>query len=473
MRASPNFNRLFPEATQPITPSQESGLIKLGQAMRDVQERAGQDTPKIGYTYFGQFVDHDLTQDRTLLNGPYQNPADTRNYRTGYLDLDNVYGGGPTDSGSSRLYEGPVEAATFIIGSTPLGHPRDVHFVDGKPMIPDDGDPRDLENVMVRQIHVLLMKFHNETIRQLTANPPLIIFPDGTQPTGGSFFDQARKLVTWHYQWIVRNKYFEAILKRDIWYKLIDRTLPITRQTDFSIPIEFATAAFRFGHSMVRNSYPLNCKNVDVQLTDLVADPERPMPLADNQIIEWGLFFLGLAASRPSTGSSFIDTSITGALHDMPPISLPVRALLRGARYKIASGQQVFEEFLRANLVTEGDRLSADELTRDVHNVSGTELKNANLQDNTPLFYYILKEAELRENDGRTLGSLGSLIIAQVIETALQSDLESYISVFGTGWRRPSWTRPNRGRGSVESISDIAKLVGDDELLFNCQPIGV
>src|SRR6202035_4636141 len=122
-----------------------------------------------------------------------------------------------------------------------------------------------------------------------------------------------------------------------------------------------------------------------------------------------------------------------------------------------------------AGLVKASDQLSADDLRQDVHNRTGTELGNANLQENTPLFYYILKEAELRVNDGRTLGTVGSIIVAQVLETALQADDKNYLRVFGADWNPPFWTRQNGRPGRVELISDIVKLVGDDTLLFGCQ----
>ena len=107
---------MFPPAAQPITPAQEPGLIALGDSMRDPKERAGKWTPRIGYTYFGQFIDHDITYDRTDIDGPYSDPETTQNSRTAYLDLDSLYGGGPQVS--SQLYEGAVGAETFKLGQT-------------------------------------------------------------------------------------------------------------------------------------------------------------------------------------------------------------------------------------------------------------------------------------------------------------------------------------------------------------------
>ena len=118
MRAEPKgfFSRLFAKAAQPITRDREEGLIALGRAMRYTVEREGTHTPRVGFTYFGQFLGHDLTHDATPLAGPYSNPEETPNFRTAAFDLDHVYGGGPEKS--PYLYEGESGAETFKIGAT-------------------------------------------------------------------------------------------------------------------------------------------------------------------------------------------------------------------------------------------------------------------------------------------------------------------------------------------------------------------
>ena len=50
----------------------------------------------------------------------------------------------------------------------------------------------------------------------------------------------------------------------------------------------------------------------------------------------------------------------------------------------------------------------------------------------TPLFYYILKEAQLRE-DGLRLGPVGARIVAEVFVGLLQLDPDSYLTV------EPDW----------------------------------
>src|ERR1041385_6320120 len=111
-----HYSRLFPPPTRPIDKDDEEKLIKLGQAMRYDVVREGTLTPRVGYTYFSQFVGHDVTYDPTPLEGPYVEPERTPNLRTPYLDLDHVYGGGPRRS--PNLYEGDLGAEIFKLGAT-------------------------------------------------------------------------------------------------------------------------------------------------------------------------------------------------------------------------------------------------------------------------------------------------------------------------------------------------------------------
>ena len=73
----------------------------------------------------------------------------------------------------------------------------------------------------------------------------------------------------------------------------------------------------------------------------------------------------------------------------------------------------------------------------------------ASFVESTPLFYYILKEAELRE-DGLRLGPVGARMVAEVFIGLLQLDPDSYFSV------QPGWvpTLPTHD-GSPQSFRMI------------------
>ncbi len=475
------YSRLFPVPTRSLSRSEEEKLIRLGDAMRYNVEREGTLTPRVGYTYFSQFVGHDLTYDPTPLDGPYLEPQQTPNYRTPYLDLDHVYGGGPNHS--PHLYRGERGSETFKLGgTTPTGYPRDLPIENGAILLGDKEDRRNLDNLILRQLHVLFLKFHNEAVNQLSAKPPAIVGIENLGP--GTTFERAQRLTRWHYQWVVRHDLLSRILHPSVWNHQ-NRIVWTSSQAKhpFAIPIEFSLAAFRFGHSMVRNAYGLNCRQERVNLSDLMALGQRPSPVPDDFLIEWGRFFDGLPGSGPVASSSFIDTSIAAPLHDLSPSiirlsgemgrsveppRLPVRTLLRGARAKLPAGQEVADALVRQGMIKSEDRLTGEQLTQDTFNRAGSVLRDVGLEENTPLFYYLLKEAELIAN-GLTLGPIGSYIVAAVIEGALVADPNSYVSVIGPDWKLPLWRFPSGMDEQVSSMIRIIRLVGDNQLLPECE----
>ena len=445
--------------------------------MRYEVEREGTLTPRIGYTYFGQFLGHDLSHDGTPLAGPYLEPEKTPNFRTPSFDLDHIYGNGP--EGSPYLYEGEEGAETFKIGETiPSGYRRDLPVQHGHVLIGDMEDTRNIDNLLLRQLHVLFLKFHNEAIRQLRTNAELA---GAAESLGGTLFERARRLVCWHYQWIIRHDYLPRILHNDFWRRQSQR-LPRKAGKDFSVPIEFSLAAFRFGHSMVRNAYRLNCRRKRVVIGELMELGQRAEPISDDDLVEWGTFFDGLPTSGPPASSSYIDTSVSRAMHGLSagtirlanplesidPSNLPVRTLLRGARARLPSGQEAAEVLEDQGKIEASDRLTSSELTTDTCDRSGTVLSRYGLEGNTPLFYYILKEGELR-GKGLSLGPVGSHIISETIQGALETDAGGYMAVAGPEWQLPRWRFPSGLDRPVNSLIGIVRLVGDEKLLPECE----
>ena len=474
------YSRLFGRPAEPIGRKAENELVELGKSMRYGVEREGTLTPRVGYTYFAQFVGHDLTHDSTPLAGPYAEPELTPNYRTPSLDLDHIYGGGP--EASPFLYEGEPGAELFKIGTTtPEGYLRDLPVEHGMVLIGDLQDTRNLDNLILRQLHVVFLKFHNEAIRQLGSTPPSISGIDNLGP--GTLFERAQRLVRWQYQWIVRHDFLPRILHTDVWNHQKQR---IPRRPEpgksYSVPIEFSLAAFRFGHSMVRNAYRLNCRQKRVVIGELMALGQKASPIPDDYLIEWGTFFDGLPTSGPQASSNFIDTSVSLAMHGLSPSTirlsnsreppdpsnLPVRTLLRGARAGLPSGQEVADALLARGRIRSGDRLTTSQLTEDTCDQSGSVLREMGLEHNTPLFYYLLKEAELT-SEGLALGPIGSHIVSDVIQGALEADPESYISAVGPKWNLPSWRFPSGSRRPINSLIGIIQLIGDDKLLPECE----
>jgi hypothetical protein len=471
------YSRLFPPPANPLLAHDEEKLIDLGRAMRYSIEREGTLTPRVGYTYFGQIVGHDLSHDTTPLDGPYPSPEQTPNYRTPFLNLDQIYGGGP--AASPELYEGAPGAEVFKIGRT-LGHGylRDLPLGHGNVLI---ADRRNLDNLIVRQLHVLFLKFHNAAVEQLDRQVPSVRGIDNLGP--GTVFERAQRLVRWHYQWIVRHDFLPRVLDAKVWTYPSTDDSPSRKEDRNSIPVEFSLAAYRFGHSMVRNAYGLNCRKKRVELPELMALGHIATPVPDDYVIEWGRFFDGLPASGPVASSSYIDTSIAGPMHDLSaPVlrlcnqtdlstnraDLPVRTLLRGARAQLPSGQEVAAALLKQGKIRASDSLTEEQLATDTCDHSGTVLRETGLHGNTPLFYYLLKEAELI-GLGRTLGPVGSQIVLDVIRRVLRDDRNSYRSVAGRDWNLPLWRFPNGTSKQVNSLIRIIQLVGDTEFLPGCK----
>jgi hypothetical protein len=111
--------------------------------MRYTAEREGTLTPRVGFTYFGQFVGHDLSHDPSPIENSQADTLQIPNYRSPHLNLEQIYGGGPKNS--PHLYEGETGAKVFKIGTTAEGtHRRDLPIEKGKLLVADN---RNLDNL--------------------------------------------------------------------------------------------------------------------------------------------------------------------------------------------------------------------------------------------------------------------------------------------------------------------------------------
>lgn len=456
--SSSGFGRMFPEL--PLLPPadpKEAGLMELGEAMIEVPHPTAnlalQATPKAGYTYLGQFIDHDLTLDLTPLSrAGGTDLSQTTNFRTPRLDLEHLYGGGPDVW--PFLYERTRlrSAARFLIGrtiptsdlqSSPNDLPRST---DGIALV---GDPRQDENLIIAQLHVAFLKLHNAIIGNAEA-----LDASSHYRKAGSTFDAARRVLTWHYQWVVRHDFLGQILDKEVFSGLDEMELRRrgAGATEFRIPVEFSLGAFRFGHSMVREDYFYNDAHPRaLLLEDILAQTGAGgrgfAGLPADWVIDWERFFFVGAGDGTARHSNAINTEMADGLHKLPggprdSRHLSVRTLQRGERVRLPSGQAV------------AIALGVPPLTRNQVS-SGPHkpiLEKYGYDTQTPLWYYFLKEAEMRENGGERLGPAGSLIVGRVILDALLSDPNSYLSV------DPSWT-PTLGP-SNPGLFGMAELLG-------------
>ena len=83
------------------------------------------------------------------------------------------------------------------------------------------------------------------------------------------------------------------------------------------------------------------------------------------------------------------------------------------------------------------------------------EMAPHGLAESTPLWYYVLNEAEVMEN-GQRLGPVGAGIVGEVFVGLLQSDASSYLS------QQPDWTPtlPSAGGAGTFRITDLLKFAG-------------
>jgi hypothetical protein len=170
------------------------------------------------------------------------------------------------------------------------------------------------------------------------------------------------------------------------------------------MPVEFSAAAFRFGHSMARPTYGLNGTVQDVPIFVDSATPGafehlggfRRLPAG--WTVDWR-FFVNIGGSRPQL-SRRIDTRLAAPLFRLPPgldanrNALAVLNLRRGKALRLPSGQAVAARMSVTPLAPAELGLDKLGLAPD---------HQAALTADTPLWYYILREAEVRP---RRRGSL-------------------------------------------------------------------
>ena len=446
------YSRLFEPVTPPFDPKI---MVALGCSMEREGTRIpfGDQTTTVpaGYTYFGQFIDHDITRDDTLLeNAGKQSPAQTVNGGEGQLDLDHLYGEGPASPVYADLYE--ADGASFKLGDVQTGNGEKFDLPLNEKGEPASVDDRSSENIILRQVCVLFMKLHNVAVQE---SPPTL--PPAKR------FEAARERVRWQYQWLVREDYLFRICSAQIFREVIGNgNRMIDWQTDgFSIPVEFSQAAFRFGHSMVRPAYILRNHGGSVSLTDLFSGPECSGAIHVEHAVDWNKFLtVGLEASMA------IDTTIAEPLANLPPDhlhhlvtadappmppQLSVRTLVRGAATGLPTGEEVATALGRAPLRAGKPPGYAEDPWKT--------LDDFGLTEKTPLWYYVLLEAELEQRGGR-LGTVGSRLVAEVIDGSLRADPDSFLSRNGVGWVPPPWKRRDGKLIPIRRLIDVAGVVG-------------
>jgi hypothetical protein len=438
-----HFSRLGRRGTQVSRPIR----VAVAKAMA----HAGGGSPGIpaGYTYLGQFLDHDLTFDKTPL-GPDVSPAEMLQNRSPALDLDSLYGNGPGSAGSLKFFAAnrrklKTGKTVKTSNANPAANGFDVPRDGDLALIPD---PRNDENLAVAQTHAAMIRFHNRVVDELASVP------------ADQRFRAARKAVTKHYQWMIRHDYLTRIcdpaVVDDVFLngrKIFEVGASPTAVP--TMPIEFSIAAFRVGHSMVRAAYEWNAVfGPDIANLPTLFDFSgtsgfltEANPLPANWPVDWRRMYDFPAAGHPAleappgkfNRAMRIDTRIVDPLATLPlktvglttdpsaPITLNLafRNLERAKMVKLASGQGMVK-FLK----DKGVNVAA--LTKaKIRNGSGgaslsglTTPQRQALLDHTPLWFYILREAEL---NGGQLTGVGARIVAETFHRAMEGSRFSIV----------------------------------------------
>lgn len=406
------FGALFPHLPRLISnPHDLHAAGKPGGPMDEgVHGSIGATTTPLGYVFLGQFIDHDITLDVTSSFDKLNDPEATRNFRTPALDLDCIYGAGP--EASPHLYyhapPNPTQRQKEIDGKHLLTYDDDlVRAVSGSTSNPNRaaliGDPRNDENRIVSQLQLTMHYFHNAVVDHLIA----------THVPANEVFEEAQKITRWHYQWVIVHDFLVRMVGKSLVDDILCNGTKIFQCENHPfIPIEFAGAAYRFGHTMVTMKVKYNNQN---QTVDLFG-PELGNGFTANAAgpIEWNNFF---GNSAQTAGA--VDVRLPKDLLDLPFLesgprsSLATRNLLRAQSFGLPSGQAIHAAVSEAC----GQNLPMPDL-------SGIGLPDS-LVECTPLWLYVLAEGNL--SNGQQLGPVGGRIVAEVLIGLLECDNTSYL----------------------------------------------
>jgi hypothetical protein len=391
-----------------------------------------------GYTYFGQFVDHDITFDISSSLNVGTDANTINNMRTPALDLDSLYSRGPGLDPFIYAFpaSGPPTAVKFQLGTNTNvgpGGPSSTGAPGGMvtqstfdvPRVPGSltaiiGDPRNDENLIVVQFHHAMMRFHNAVVDLLLA-----------ASFAGDIFAEAKRIVTHHYQWAVVHDFLHRICgPAAVNNALATVVAPIG--SSFRMPVEFAVAAYRFGHSMIRDTYWVNFNFPTATLGQVFEFNRVPrLPVFSNCVVDFNALFDTGVPVPVHNKARRIDSFMAPGLESLPGFTgmmaiLATRNLRRGLAFGLPSGQGMAGFFGIAPMtpaqLTSG--LPANEVA--LLNLSGgVPLKR------TPLWYYVLREAAVLSG-GNQLGPVGGRIVAETFVRMLKRDASSFLNVPGS-----------------------------------------
>lgn len=407
----------------------------------------------VGFVFFGQFVDHDITLDvSSTLDGNHR-AGDIANARTPTLDLDCVYGSGhETMPFMYSQLDGPYKGAKLVT-ATELGkrghEANDVPRVNNVALI---GDFRNDENRIVSQLQLAMIRYHNAICEDLHTDDPSL--------EGAELFEAARSHCVSHYHWAILHDFLPAMCGAGV----VDRILAHGRQHytpkgEPFIPVEFSVAAYRFGHGMAPQKLTIRSRGKELPLFgDKLGSGFSPVP-GDDAVVDWAKLLDVPSSSAKVQMADRCAPLLAPILLKLPaPVdgemrSLATRNLMRGQSFLLPSGEVVAE---RMGI----DDAHIAKVTKAANKASGGLLHNG-----TPLWFYILTEADVigREDrhgkfePGEGLGPVGATIVAEVLIGLMQADPRSWLH------NNRSW-QATKGQRTVGELLTYADPEADEIL---------
>ena len=485
-----DFDFLFPDLQNdpnnllPEDASTPANLQRLGKTMIDNigNDPAGDADMSALMTYFGQFIDHDITlelasADLPTLTSPALTPLpldqirnNLKNARSATLDLDSVYDL-PAERAGDKMVIGKVSPTNDP--NPPFARPAgkdDFNDLPRGPRTTDPatdraaniGDPRNDENTIVAQLHLAFLLAHNKLVDR---------WNDFTNP---------RRVLRQHYQHLVIHDFLMKVADKNIVQGILDNGTQFFKpfQEPFFMPLEFAVAGYRFGHTMVRKDYDFNVNfnthggvratlGLLFTFTALTGQlgggglPESET-LPENWIIEWENF----TGDNPRSRARSFDTRLVNPLFHLTNSTgteevglgamLAVRNLLRGYLLRMPTGQALAQ----AMNLTPLTAAEIEEVAAKVDPEPGKEsqldvLRSSGFSERTPLWYYILAEAAFHAN-GKHLGPVGSTLISEVLIGLIN---KSENSILRTMFWEPTLPMANKGKFTLEDLLRFAGVL--------------
>lgn len=488
------FGRMFRNLPS-FEPSDESIKKYVDHLLRSPEgSTLDNDRTPAGFTYLGQFIDHDLTFDPVSSLDRQNDPDALQSFRTPRLDLDSVYGAGP--KAQPYLYQ--KDKAKLLVGQG-VGDEVDEDKEDDLPRNGDNevaltGDPRNDENILVGQLQLAFIKLHNRLVDDIRAALNGKSDPESLEPhhkalldslwdkSDGGVFREAQRMTRWHYQWVVLKEFLPkicgdetvaALLEEEdrgdagIYRRVKDLEFYKPRESPY-IPVEWSVAAYRYGHSQIRPFYDLNAKtkqaNPDIEIFIENPDDQPLQHLAGGRklpefwTLDWSFFF-----------------------NENPPDTEPTSQKGQKINTRLAGGLRFIAGDGEEDAATRTNRFLGDlnlKRGRSMGLPSGqavarlmgyAPVEQEDFEDGeTPLWFYVLKEAEVKAR-GEHLGPVGGRIVAEVILGILKADPFCFLRV------EPAWSPvlPRAVAASQEDwgISDLLRYaVPNDGRRFSEAP---